>query len=117
MKDLYATNNNQPVEVRKTLDICPSHKDDPKRFIQVFLTSTDSQIVYLRRIWAILKGLPSSLDVLNHVRDQILETDGVGKLGQILLSRKLSSCLLPSNHQRGTILTGAITVAQLWPQF
>ncbi|POW03957.1 hypothetical protein PSHT_11421 [Puccinia striiformis] len=84
MKDLYATNNNQPVEVRKTLDICRAlnelpTKMTPKRFIQVFLTSTDSQIVYLRRIWAILKGLPSSLDVLNHVRDQILETDGGGE--------------------------------------
>ncbi|KAH9442391.1 hypothetical protein Pst134EB_028645 [Puccinia striiformis f. sp. tritici] len=104
--DVYATNEKQPVEVQKTLNICRSlnelpTKMTPKRFIQVFLGSADSQIAYLRRIWAIPKGLPSTLEVLGGVRDQILKTDGGEKAWSEFIQQEAIKLLTAQQPPRG----------------
>ncbi|KAI9618982.1 hypothetical protein H4Q26_012241 [Puccinia striiformis f. sp. tritici PST-130] len=59
----------EPAETLKVLAICKSlnstpAKITPKRFFEIFLASNNSEIVYLRRLWAQPTGLDSTMRLL-----------------------------------------------------
>ncbi|KAI7950486.1 hypothetical protein MJO29_009160 [Puccinia striiformis f. sp. tritici] len=72
----------QPSENEKVLEICKllnkkPVKMTPKRFMEIFLASEDSDIAYLRRLWSVEKsGLKSTLRLLPLIRDEVLRTEG-----------------------------------------
>jgi hypothetical protein len=70
-----------PAETQKVLAVCKllnstPAKITPKRFLQIFLDSNNSEIAYLRRLWATPRGLGSTMQLLILLRDEILRSEG-----------------------------------------
>ncbi|POW15911.1 hypothetical protein PSTT_01799 [Puccinia striiformis] len=70
-----------PAEIQKVLDTChrlnsTPAKLTPKRFFEIFMTTGNSEVAYLRRYWRTARGLASNLRLLPHLRDDILQADG-----------------------------------------
>ena len=68
-------------EVQKVLTICkhlhtPPTKMTPKRFLQVFLESSNPRIAYLFRHWAQPKGIKSTMDLLHLLNDKVSKSEG-----------------------------------------
>lgn len=47
----------------------------PKSFIQTFLASSHIELAYRRRFWTTATGWPSTMEILNSIRDQALGTE------------------------------------------
>ncbi|KAI7958836.1 hypothetical protein MJO28_002627 [Puccinia striiformis f. sp. tritici] len=76
-----ATSSKKPKQTRdeKVKNMCellhtPPNKVTPKEFIVHFLTSRDSQIASLRRLWAVDPGLNSTMSLVKNIRDEVTKT-------------------------------------------
>jgi len=68
-----------PIETQKVLSVCKllnstPGKITPKRFLQIFLESEDSEIAYLRRLWAQPRGIDSTMHLVTVMRNEITKT-------------------------------------------
>ncbi|POW03989.1 hypothetical protein PSTT_10686 [Puccinia striiformis] len=46
----------------------------PKEFMIHFVQSPNSEVAYLQRLWAVPKGIPSSMDLVRSVRNELSST-------------------------------------------
>ncbi|POV97549.1 hypothetical protein PSHT_14513 [Puccinia striiformis] len=46
----------------------------PKEFMIHFVRSTNPEVAYLRRLWAVPRGIPSSMDLVRSMRNELTNT-------------------------------------------
>ncbi|KAA1106872.1 hypothetical protein PGTUg99_024586 [Puccinia graminis f. sp. tritici] len=79
----------------------------PKRLLHIFLDSNNSEIAYLRRLWACPQGLDSTMQLLNLLRDEILSSKGGCSRWSDFIQQEAISILLSQeppggNHPAGS---------------
>ncbi|POW07051.1 hypothetical protein PSTT_08563 [Puccinia striiformis] len=103
----------QPSENEKVLEICKllnkkPVKMTPKRFMEIFLASEDSDIAYLRRLWSVEKsGLKSTLRLLPLIRDEVLRTEGGQDAWSAFIQREAVDILVTEEPPRGAYPRGS----------
>jgi hypothetical protein len=84
-----------PAETLKVLTACKllnttPGKITPKRFLQIFLESKNSDIAYLRRLWAQPRGIGSTMYLVKLLRDEIMSSDGGSKEWTDFIQKEVS---------------------------
>jgi hypothetical protein len=70
-----------PAETHKVLTICKllnstPAKMTPKRFLEIFVESNNSELAYLRWLWAQPKGLSSTMGLIKLLREEVVGSEG-----------------------------------------
>ncbi|KNF05647.1 hypothetical protein PSTG_01050 [Puccinia striiformis f. sp. tritici PST-78] len=95
-----------PAETAKVLSICQilnstPAKMTPKRFMEIFLESPDSEIAYLRRLWAQPIGLPSTMRLMPLLRNEVHRTKGGYDLWSSFIQQEAINILVSQEAPRG----------------
>ncbi|KAI9613782.1 hypothetical protein H4Q26_009629, partial [Puccinia striiformis f. sp. tritici PST-130] len=107
-----------PAETAKVLSICQilnstPAKMTPKRFMEIFLESPDSEIAYLRRLWAQPIGLPSTMRLMPLLRNEVHRTKGGYDLWSSFIQQEAINILVSQEAPRDTILEALSTAPYL----
>ncbi|KAA1138597.1 hypothetical protein PGTUg99_030614 [Puccinia graminis f. sp. tritici] len=95
-----------PAETLKVLTACKllnmtPGKITPKRFLQIFLESENSDIAYLRRLWAQPRGIGSTMYLVKLLRDEIMSSDGGSKEWTDFIQKEAVNVLVSQEPPRG----------------
>ncbi|KAH9442962.1 hypothetical protein Pst134EA_026749 [Puccinia striiformis f. sp. tritici] len=101
-----------PAEIQKVLDTChrlnsTPAKLTPKRFFEIFMTTGNSEVAYLRRYWRTARGLASNLRLLPHLRDDILQADGGQDAWASFIQQEAVKILVSQEAPRGNYPLGS----------
>ncbi|KAI7941831.1 hypothetical protein MJO29_013905, partial [Puccinia striiformis f. sp. tritici] len=101
-----------PAEIKKVLDSCSllnskPGKMTPKKFLEIYMSTANSNVAYLRQYWSTDRGLKSTMQLLPLLRDEILRTDGGREAWTSFIQQEAVDILVSQEAPRGNYPQGS----------
>ncbi|KAI7940422.1 hypothetical protein MJO28_014074 [Puccinia striiformis f. sp. tritici] len=101
-----------PAEIKKVLDSCSllnskPGKMTPKKFLEIYMSTANSNVAYLRQYWSTDRGLKSTMQLLPLLRNEILRTDGGREAWTSFIQQEAVDILVSQEAPRGNYPQGS----------